>query len=421
MNWAVQHGAPQNHRDDPNRDPGGHSTIPLIPLEFPGRIPYSPTRGKPSFLVGIAMRATLALMVGLGLAAPVLGQLPATPVPVAPPTALPAVGAGGASAGTAPAAAPRNIFTMFCPTAAQKAELRQKFCNSVIGKLFNTMITPLGMMTGGLLGSSCSGPSPADLAKPATSAEGAAARIKADEANAAARRAAVRYLGTVSCKYYPEAEPALISSLRGDPSECVRIEAAKAFANGCCCSKKTIAALTLAVNGGTKDGFPSEQSECVRALAFVALQVCVATYQEPAKPPEKANPAKPEKDAGSEKVSAAGPNEYYNDVSVDPPTTLIREARMAVARGVNISRQTYRQITAEQQTLIGMLSEPLHGSGTSPSTMSLGGTQVARSPETQPKSLEVVGRGPNLETQQASPRPRNVGSIADLWKVVSRP
>src|SRR5256885_11485017 len=35
-------------------------------------------------------------------------------------------------------------------------------------------------------------------------AETTAAKIKADEAGANARRAAVRYLGTVDCHYYPE-------------------------------------------------------------------------------------------------------------------------------------------------------------------------------------------------------------------------
>ncbi|MBA4191463.1 MAG: hypothetical protein C0467_26080 [Planctomycetaceae bacterium] len=327
------------------------------------------------------------IVVSGGLALAAFGQIPAVPVPSVAPVAAPA--------------APRNIFSMFSMTPGQKAACKQKFCSSAIGKMFNAVVSPIGMITGGLVGSGCSGPSAADLAKPATSAEGAASRIKQDEANAAARRAAVRYLGTVSCKYYPEAEPALIAALRGDPSECVRIEAAKAFANGCCCSKKTIAALTTAVNGGTKDGFPSEQSECVRALAYAALQVCVATYQEPVKPPEKAPPVQPDK----EKENATGPAPYYDAVAVEPGTELIREARIAVGRGLNISALAYRQLTTENAHLIGLLSEPLRGS-----------TSVA-APAAAPQATAKPPVGP---TQAAAvSRSRTAGSVAALWKIAT--
>jgi len=339
------------------------------------------------------------IVVFAGLSFVAYGQfpsVPSAPVPVAPPIVP--------SAGVPAAAAPRNIFSFFSMSPGQKAACKQKFCNSAIGKVFNSMLTPLGSVTGGLLGPTCSGPSPADLAKPATSAEGAAARIKQDEANAAARRAAVRYLGTVSCKYYPEAEPALISALRGDPSECVRIEAAKAFANGCCCSKKTIAALTMSVNGGTKDGFPSEHSECVRALAYAALQVCVATYQEPVKPPEKAAPEK-------EKEAAAGPCPYYDAVAVDPPTDLIRDARIAVGRGVNISALTYRQLTAENNHLIGAFTDPLRGA-----TVPVGATPAPVA--VTPMPAKAQASEPPTTQAKPGPRTRTAGSVTDLWKSV---
>ncbi|MCE9562684.1 MAG: hypothetical protein K8U57_11615 [Planctomycetes bacterium] len=340
------------------------------------------------------------IVVFAGLTFVAYGQfpsVPSAPVPVAPPI-TPSVATPGA-------AAPRNIFSMFCMTPDQKAACKAKFCNSAIGKVVNSMLSPLGAVTGGLIGPTCSGPSPADLAKPATSAEGAAARIKQDEANAAARRAAVRYLGTVSCKYYPEAEPALISALRGDPSECVRIEAAKAFANGCCCSKKTIAALTMSVNGGTKDGFPSENSECVRALAYAALQVCVATYQEPVKPPEKATPKEKEKE------SAAGPCPYYDAVAVDPPTDLIRDARIAVNRGVNISALAYRQLTAENNHLIGAFTDPLRGA-----TVPMGATPAPVA--TTPTPAKSQAAEPTATQAKPGPRARTAGTVTDLWKSV---
>ena len=52
----------------------------------------------------------------------------------------------------------------------------------------------------------------------------------------------------------------LIAALRADTNECVRWEAAHAFANGCCCTKKTVEALTITVQASNRDGNPSEDS-----------------------------------------------------------------------------------------------------------------------------------------------------------------
>ena len=85
-----------------------------------------------------------------------------------------------------------------------------------------------------------------DLAKPG--AEGAAAVAKADALAAKARRASVRYLGTLDCRYYPEAEAALIAALRTDGVECVRWEAAMALGRSCCCNRRVMAALTTGLD-----------------------------------------------------------------------------------------------------------------------------------------------------------------------------
>jgi hypothetical protein len=81
-----------------------------------------------------------------------------------------------------------------------------------------------------------------------------------------------------------------------------------ALGNGCCCTKKTIAALTISVYGVDKegltvagsfsDGFPVETSERVKASALAALQHCLSCYTETATPgPEKPErgPEKPDK------------------------------------------------------------------------------------------------------------------------------
>jgi len=60
-----------------------------------------------------------------------------------------------------------------------------------------------------------------------------AAKVEQEQKQAKVRVAAVKYLGTVQCHYYPEAEAALIASLRADRSECVRLAAAQALASGC--------------------------------------------------------------------------------------------------------------------------------------------------------------------------------------------
>src|SRR5205823_14946141 len=133
-----------------------------------------------------------------------------------------------------------------------------------------------GAITGVIIVPCCPTFIPADLLMPPDGAEGAAARIKADEAGAKKRRAAVRYLGTVDCNYWPEAQEALINSLRADRNECVRLEAAWALGRGCCCTRKTLEALALTVSGSERDGNPIERSDRVRAAAQGSLDHCLS-------------------------------------------------------------------------------------------------------------------------------------------------
>ena len=113
-------------------------------------------------------------------------------------------------------------------------------------------------------------------------AGGAAARVKADEARAAAKIADLGYLATKNCKRYPEAEAALISGLRADSSEGVRLAAADALARGCCITPKTAKALAHAAAGSDADGGPAESSARVRAVALAALVRCLDAGVPPA-------------------------------------------------------------------------------------------------------------------------------------------
>ena len=131
---------------------------------------------------------------------------------------------------------------------------------------------------------------------------GAAAEGKKDAAEAKARQMDVRYLGTLDCRYYPNASKGLSDALRTDPSECVRFEAASALSRGCCCNKITLAALEASVSGMELDGNPAERSVRVRCTAAIALEKCLACYVSPASEPEPVDPKK-----GQEGPKGEGP------------------------------------------------------------------------------------------------------------------
>lgn len=222
------------------------------------------------------------------------------------PTPLPPVAAAAATAApVAPAAPASNLWSFLCPTPEQKQACREKICQSQLGLLLNNTLAPVSFISGGILPRLCPGlPTAQELADQGP--VGAAAKIKKMEAEAKARAAAVRYLGTVPCYYYPEAQDALVAALRKDPNECVRWEAAKALGNGCCCTRKTMAALAIVVSGSDKDGDPGEISERVKNAAEAALYHCLACYTEVAPAPKKTE-AKPEGGSRPEGVPAPKP------------------------------------------------------------------------------------------------------------------
>src|SRR5436305_3201389 len=95
---------------------------------------------------------------------------------------------------------PNNLWSFLCPTPAQKKKCQDCICGSPIGQLLNNATAPLSLFSGGMVTGFCPSPNqpnPDDLRKDPEGAEGAAARIKKMEAEAKARRLAVRYLSTV--------------------------------------------------------------------------------------------------------------------------------------------------------------------------------------------------------------------------------
>ncbi|MFQ3593917.1 MAG: hypothetical protein SNJ82_12120, partial [Gemmataceae bacterium] len=297
--------------------------------------------------------------------------------------------------------------------------LKKKLCASPIGQLVGGILTPYRAMTGGIIPKWCPGPldaNAADLGKPADSAEGAAARIKASEAEAKARRAAVRYLGTVDCKRYPEAEAALINALRGDPNECVRLEAALAFRNGCCCSKKVIDTLIVVVNG-EKTTEPAETSPRVRCAAAEALQRCLklACDTETPRPPEKPviDPKKEAPEPGVPDKSTIPGNQPgqlpppKNEGKANGQSTanrqssaedLQRRAREALARFWGISPSPEPPLA--QATLPVATPTP-------PSTASL-------APTPQPIPVGFTGLGPTIQVVSRPTAPSRSGCSAKI-------
>ncbi len=218
----------------------------------------------------------------------------------AAPTGGGATANGAAGPATAAAAEAKPGFFKRCCQALD--DCKRKLCKTAAGQLLNSMTAPVSTLTGGVIPSFCPiMPNAADLAKPGV--DGAAANAKKDALEAKERVKAVRYLGTLDCRYYPEAEMALIAALRTDRVECVRWEAALAFGRGCCCTRKVIEALEISVSGSERDGNPSERSERVREAAFFALNHCLACFREtPIEVDEKDNKEKPpiEKKKGGE-------------------------------------------------------------------------------------------------------------------------
>lgn len=245
-----------------------------------------------------------------GLAA-LAGQA-ASQVQLPPAAGFAGAGLPGVAPGPAAPVPPKTLWGFLGLGKEQKEFCLRKLCAKPIGQLLNNGIAPLSMLSGGLVSPFCpKTPTIADLAD--GGAVGAASKIQLDEAGAAKRRAAVRYLGTVDCHYWPEAEEGLIGALRGDRNECVRYEAALALGSGCCCTKKTIEALTIVVSCSDRDGAPKETSYRVHAAAQAALDHCLACFNPPAPPAPPQQPT-PEGEATPEQNKK-------KDEKLPPPAT----------------------------------------------------------------------------------------------------
>ncbi len=313
------------------------------------------------------------------LAQPAWAQLPAPP-------AAPALPAGAPGVAGVPAPLPGGKLGNLI---LAKEYCKAKFCSSTLGQLINNSLKPVSVFSGGALGSCCppNAVNPADLAKPADTPSGLAARIKADEADAAKRRADVRYLGTVDCRYWPEAPDALVNALRADRNECVRWEAAMALGSGCCCNAKTVTALSLVVAGGEEDGNPAECSERVKVAAHAALAHCLTALEckaplvepplalEPILGPKPEGPkpegtkpdgTKPDPEKGDDKSGASlqkTATPYYKRVEKMPVGQVIDKARRTLAKSTSGGGAVAHGPGAGHSGVVGLVMSSMGSSG----------------------------------------------------------
>jgi hypothetical protein len=191
--------------------------------------------------------------------------------------------------------------------------------------------------------------------------ENTAAKFKAEEANVAARCAAVRYLGTLDYHYYPEAEDALVYHLRTDRNEGVRYEAALTLGKSCCFSNNTLAALLIAVQGNDADGNPSETSDRVKAVAMQALQhfTCLlATVPDFQKQPETSPGPTAQAEAGNQSASGVQPAGYYSQqVPRQLTSDLFDQACRVIAQSVSTSPAA-RTLPTGQPNVAGIAVTP---------------------------------------------------------------
>jgi hypothetical protein len=332
--------------------------------------------------------------------------------------------------GVAPPAVapPANLWSFLLPTPAQKEACKAKLCNSPFVQLLNGATKPLSFATGGLIGPLCPDPlttaNAEDLKMSAESPQGAAARIKMDEAQAKKRVAALEYLGTVDCRYFPEAEAALVNGLRADTNECVRATAARVLVRGCCCTPKIVKALTATVSGSTKDGHPAERSELVLAYAYVALERCLNSCVEAEPEPMPEKPLqRPENPPSPEQALSLALAQFTEDqpllpiaaeanakTSVAKRVQVYAEARAALAKGINLSSETLSRLS-RPRTVGDLFSTPVVRTAAPHPA-------VAATPE--PKLLPANAKAaasPALEGGQTEDsRPKNLMSIFQATK-----
>jgi hypothetical protein len=307
----------------------------------------------------------------------------------------------------------------------QREFCRRKICRTPAGQLIGRLMAPVSAFSGGVIPPFCpTVPSVAELLDPGP--VGAASKAKLDRAGAEERMKAVKYLGTLDCHYWPEAEEALIAALRADRNECVRYEAAVALAKGCCCTCKVIVALSHVVSCSDADGHPYEKSARVRAVAAHALDRCMANCacsngglpclpvmenadekpKDKEKTPEvkekgKDNEKKDEKKPMAKHGDPEYPKEYYTAVARLPREQVLNFGRRALEIGANIGYTVVGEVNARDYAAAGL-------------TASNEGQSAGAKPKTIMELLTWKDSGAAISKPLVGPPPAYAGATATV-------
>ncbi len=307
----------------------------------------------------------------------------------------------------------------------QREFCRRKICRTPAGALLGRLMAPVSAFSGGIIPPFCPiVPSIAELLDPGP--VGAASKAKLDRAGAEERMKAVKYLGTLDCHYWPEAEEALIGALRADRNECVRYEAAVALSKGCCCTCKVIVALSHVVSCSDADGHPYEKSARVRAVAAHALDRCMANCncatpglpclpvlenavedkpkEKTPTPVEKGKDDKKEEDKKKTTAKLGDPDypkEYYAAVSKLPREKVGEFGRRALELGANIGYTVVGDINPRDYAAAGL-------------TAGSEGQSSASKPKTIMELLTWRDSGGSIAKALVGPPPAYAGASATV-------
>ena len=330
------------------------------------------------FLLGAAAAATLAVAANAQTPAPAADPSAALNGVVPPPPD---------AVGIAPQPFPPNgptIWSRLGIDPLQREYYRRKAARTPLGQLRAKIREPFSKLTGGVIPPFApKTPSVAELKDPG--AVGAAAKAKLDRAGAEERIKAVKYLATLDCHYWPEAEEALIGALRADRNECVRYEAAVALLHGCCCTCKVTVALSIAVSCSDADGNPSERSARVRAVAAHALDRCLSSaccapelpplvppVIDPDKKGDSKGPIEGTKPAAEAKATpgdAAFPKQYYAAVAKTPRAKVVAMGRRALELGAQFGYDFTTPINDSDYVAAGLPAVVQAGATAEPTTL----------------------------------------------------
>ena len=320
----------------------------------------------------------------------------------------------------------------------QREFYRRQAARTPLGQLRAKIREPFSKLTGGIIPPFApKTPSIPELKDPG--AVGAAAKAKLDRAGAEERIKAIKYLATLDCHYWPEAEEALIGALRADRNECVRYEAAVALLNGCCCTCKVTVALSITVSCSEADGNPSERSARVRAVAAHALDRCLASAccapeLPPLLPPDPEKKAETKgpveggekgKDKDDDKPTSKAkpgdadyPKEYYKAAAKMPRAKVAAMGRRALELGAQFGYDFTTPINDSDYVAAGLpVSSGVAGVAAQPTTLlelfawSDSGAAIAK-PVLAPPTVVVTRPSPVRTALASAPLPAPAKELA---------